>query len=534
MAQKQHSDSIPLPAERGRIFDRKYRPLVYNERGFSIHMFPRFIRSIDTVVEIISKYQLKSKDEMISELKTKKTFFPVKKFIDYKTGDHLRSELRKYRLDNAIVVRENTKRIYPYGQILSSIIGFVGEDGTGLAGIEYVFDQYLKGKTGWEILQKDALGNKYHWPSNRIQKPVNGYDIILTIDLDIQSIVFEKLSQYVKNLNALRGAVIVLDCQDGSILALADYPDFDPQNFQNYPMNLWTASSITDEFEPGSVYKLLICAAALRSPQMNQLLHQSYNTSNGFIVVGGKKIKDVHNNGIITFDEIFIKSSNIGVSLLCSELSPVTFYQTERQFGFGTITGVELPGETKGFVDPPSKLTPLRFANNAFGQGVRTTLIQLATAYMAVANDGNLLKPYIVKEITVDNKIIYRGKKQLIRSVLTHEQSALIKEILARAVQEGTGKQAAIPGVRVCGKTGTAQKLEPSGKYSQTKSIMSFIGFFPQDKPRYLIAVMIDEPQKFRFAGEVACPLFREIAEQILLLEKLAPPSNATNLLTFK
>ncbi|MEO0072322.1 MAG: penicillin-binding protein 2 [candidate division WOR-3 bacterium] len=529
-ALKQHCDSLPLSAERGKIYDCKNRLLAYNERGFSVRVFPQYVRSIDSVVEILANYKLNSRDKLRNELKSQTRLFWLTRFIDYEIGLKLQKDLVKHRFDNSVVVREAIKRIYPYGPVLGSVIGFTGVEG-GLAGIEFAYDQYLKGKPGWEILQKDALGNRYRWPSYRICKSIDGYDIVLTIDLDIQQIAYQLLKKYVENLQAIKGSVIILNCEDGAVLALADYPDFDPNDPYIYPREYWKATAVTDEFEPGSVYKLMICATAVQSNQANNLLSQTYNTSSGYLTISGRKIKDVHNNGILNFEDIFVKSSNVGVSLLTTQLSPEEFYQTEKKFGFGTSIGIELPGEAKGFIDRPEKLSPLRYANNAFGQGVRVTLLQLATAYLAIANNGVLLKPYIIKTIIAhDNKIIYSGKKEIIRHVLSDEQSNIIKEILSKAVRNGTGRQAMIPGYEVCGKTGTAQKLEPNGKYSNSKSIMTFIGFFPKERPKYLIAVMIDEPQKFRFAGETVCPLFRDLATEILLLNKHYPFNLLTNL----
>jgi cell division protein FtsI/penicillin-binding protein 2 len=318
----------------------------------------------------------------------------------------------------------------------------------------------------------------------------------------------------------------VLDATDGAVLAMCDYPDFDPQSFRDYPSNLWTPFAISDEFEPGSVYKLLICATALTSNAKDSLLERKYDVSKN-ILISGKKIKDVHNNGVLTFDDIFIKSSNIGVSLLSQLLSPKDFYIMERRFGLSFPTGIEMSGEANGFVDGPKQLTQLRFANNAFGQGVRATLLQLSVAYLSIARDGQLLKPYIIKQIISDDKVVYRGEKKIVRQVLDEKTALMIKDILARAVTDGTGQAAALDEYQVCGKTGTAQKIEPNGRYSDKKSLMTFIGFFPKDNPKYLIATFVDEPKFTRFAGSVTCPLFKKIANEILRAEN--PKTNQTN-----
>jgi cell division protein FtsI/penicillin-binding protein 2 len=211
-------------------------------------------------------------------------------------------------------------------------------------------------------------------------------------------------------------------------------------------------------------------------------------------------------------------------------LSSKDFFLTERKFGLSFPTGIELPGEANGFIDPPHLLTELRFANNAFGQGVRATLMQLSMAYLAIAENGLLLKPYIVNEIVDDGRIIYKGEKKIVRRVLDESTAQMIKEILAQAVIQGTGQAARLDACQVCGKTGTAQKLEPNGKYSDKKSMMTFIGFFSKEDPQYLIAILIDEPKISRFAGEVTCPLFRQIGTKILELQSRGVKENNQNL----
>jgi len=524
-AKRQHSDSIPLLAERGRILDTKFRPLVYNQLCSSIRILPKYVRCRDSVATLLASYELKPENEIIDELNTKSRLFWFKKFIDYQVANRLKTDLHHRRYDNSVIITDDLKRIYPFGPSIASVTGFVGDE-SGLSGVEFAFDTVLKGKPGWIILQKDATGNNYYWPSYPQVLPVNGNDIVLTIDLDMQEIAYKNLVKCVDSFQAIRGSVLVLDATDGAILAMCDYPDFDPKSFRDYPSNLWTPFAIADEFEPGSVYKLVICATALSSNARDSLMQRKYDVSKN-IFITGKKIKDVHNNGILSFDDIFIKSSNIGVSVLSQMLSPKDFYVMERRFGLSFPTGIEMSGEANGFVDGPKQLTQLRFANNAFGQGVRATLLQLSVAYLSIARDGQLLKPYIIKQIINDDKVVYRGEKKIVRQVLDEKTALMIKDILARAVTDGTGQAAALDEYQVCGKTGTAQKIEPNGRYSDKNSLMTFIGFFPKDNPKYLIATFVDEPKFTRFAGSVTCPLFKKIANEILRAEN--PKTNQTN-----
>lgn len=528
MAISQHGVKVPLLAERGKILDCKNRPLAYNQLCASIRILPQFVRERcrDTIGDLLASYGFRPRSEITEDLKTNTNLYWFKKYIDYNIACSLKTKLHKQRSDNSIIVTDDIKRIYPFGATIGSVVGFLGEE-KGLAGLEFSYDTILRGKPGWILMQKDGIGNNYPWPSYPTQKPINGNDIILTIDLDLQDLIYTELEKSIEHFQALRGQVIVLDANDAAILAMVDYPDYDPQNFRNYNSKMWMTSSISDEFEPGSVYKLVICATALDAPNRDALLSQKYDVSRGYIQISGRKIKDVHNNGIVDFNNIFIKSSNIGVALLSQNLTPSDFYLKQRELGFGLPTGIELPGEAYGYIDRPNSLTPLRFANIAFGQGVRTTLLQLSMAYLSVACNGELLKPYLVKQIVYNGKTIYRNKKTVVRQVMSASNAQLIKEILASVVISGTGRAAQLEEYQVCGKTGTAQKIEPDGKYSSTKSIMTFIGFFPKENPRYLISIMIDEPKISRFAGEVTCPLFQIIAKKLLQFEK--PNSNQNN-----
>jgi cell division protein FtsI/penicillin-binding protein 2 len=529
MASRQHCDSISLLAERGKIFDTKGTPLAYNQLCASVRILPQYVRCRDSVANLLAIYDLKSKNDIINDLTHNTKLFWFKKYVDYQTANQLKKDLRRRQFDNSIIIADDLKRIYPFGPSLGSVLGILGED-NGLAGVEFACDKILKGKQGCIILQKDAIGNNYYWPTYPMVRPQNGDDVVLTINLDMQEIAYRELAKYVDNFKAIRGSVLVIDTKSGAILTMCDYPDFDPQSYNDYSTSLWTSTAVSDEFEPGSVYKLVICATALESENKEQLLNREYDVSRGFIEISGKKINDVHKNGIISFYDIFTKSSNIGVSMLSQCLSREKFFLMERRFGFSVPTGIELPGEANGYLDPPRFLTPLRFSNNAFGQGVRTTLLQLSIAYLTIADDGLLLKPYIIKEIIHNGKTIYQGKRNVIRRVLDEPIAMLIKDILSQAVIQGTGRAAQLDDFLVCGKTGTAQKLEPDGTYSQKKSIMTFIGFFPKENPQYLISVLVDEPKISRFASEITCPLFHDIGVKILQLQNSKTITNNKDL----
>ncbi len=521
-AKKLHFKRVNLLGERGRIYDRKGRVLAHNRSCCSIQILPQYVRDKDTLAEILANFGLGTVSENRKLLEEHRRLFWFRRFVDYNLGDSLRKVLIRRRFSNAVLVQDAYEREYPYKEFCADVVGFVGTE-RGLAGIEWEYDSILRGAPGWIMLQKDALGWSYPYPDLPVKQSVPGADIYLTIDADIQEICYQALKRGVDRTGAKRGSVLVLDVPTGAILGAVDYPSYDPERFANYPVERFKLDAVSDQFEPGSSFKIVICAAVLSDSNAERLTNRVYDVSSGYIQIGSKKIKDVHPNGILSFDSIFINSSNVGCVLLSFEVEPEVYYLMARRLGFGEKIGIGFPDEGAGRIDRPDKLkNPLRFATISFGQGVMVTLLQMAAAYLCVANDGVYVKPYLLESVQRDQKIIWESKHgRAIRRVLDERSASRMKDILERVVVNGTGKLAKSERVSVCGKTGTAQKVKPGGGYSNTQSLMSFIGFFPKERSRYVIAVILDEPTKFRFAGSTACPIFREITERLLNLENL-------------
>lgn len=530
LADRLHHKKIILLGERGRIFDRKGRALALNRLRCSIQILPQYVRNRDTLAEILAGFGLGSVQENRQLLGEKKRLFWFRRSVDYNTGDSLRKVLTRRRFINAVLVQDDYERIYPYGEICADIIGFVGKE-RGLAGIEWEFDSVLRGEPGWIMLQKDALGWAKPYPSLPMRTPSPGTDLYLTVDADIQMICFQALKNGVEETGAKRGSAIVLDAKNGAILGAVDYPAYDPNNYCDYPRERYKLNAVADQFEPGSSFKIVICAAALEDSAPERFTERFYDVSTGFIEIGSKKIKDVHPNGVLSFDSVFIQSSNPACAMMSFEVNPEIYYSIARKLGFAEKVGIGFPDEGKGQLDRPKQLrNRLRFATISFGQGVTVTLLQMAAAYLCVANDGTYLKPYLLEAVAKRGTVTYAMKgnnrmkihvagKTAVRQALSKRTAQRMKDILERVVLNGTGKLARIEGVSICGKTGTAQKVDANGVYSSTRSLMSFIGFFPKNEPKYVIAVMLDEPTKYRFAGSTACPVFREIAERLLKLE---------------
>ncbi|MCL6465705.1 MAG: penicillin-binding protein 2 [candidate division WOR-3 bacterium] len=520
-ASRLHFSRVELLGERGKIYDRKGRLLTLNRSTCSIRVLPQWVRDKDTLAQIFAEFGLGTYSENRRLLDEHKRLFWFRRRVDFALGDSLRSVLVRRRFRNAVLVENDYQRVYPYGEVCADVVGFVGAEG-GLAGIEWEFERVLRGEPGWIMMQKDALGFAYPSPGYPRKEPKPGKDIHLTIDADMQEICYRVLEKGVIQTGAKQGSVVVLDARTGAIRAMVDYPGYNPNKFSDFSKNLYKAIAVADQFEPGSSFKIVIGAAALEDSHPERFTNRVYDVSSGYIEIGKKKIKDVHPNGVLSFDSVFINSSNPACALMSFEIDPELFYSVARRLGFGEKVGIGLPDEASGQLDSPRRLrSRLRLATISFGQGVTVTLLQMAAAYLCIANDGLYLKPYLIEGLANG----FAGKKDgggmAIRQALKRSTAKRMKDILERVVTNGTGKLAAIPGVAVCGKTGTAQKVEPWGGYSNTRSLMSFVGFFPKDNPQFVIAVMIDEPKTVRFAAAAACPVFKEVGERLTVLEQL-------------
>lgn len=520
VAIEQQGETLALHAARGRVFEKGGRPLTLNRSCCSIRILPQWARDKDTLAGILAGFGLAERNAITQELYRRKCLFWFMRQVDYAVGDSLRRVLVERQFSNCTYVDDDNARQYPHGELCACIVGFMGDD-RGRAGLEYEYDSMLRGSEGWVLLQKDAVGRAFPYPSFPTSRPVAGLDIHLTLDLDVQQICYDAVGQQVEQCGALQGSAIVIDASSGAILALADYPGYDPMRSAAFPMERYKSAAVSDQFEPGSSFKLVVCAAALESPDSARLTRQTFDVSSGYVEIGKRKIHDVHNNGVLDFAGLFVKSSNPGCALLSMQLNPARYYELARALGFGNPVGIGLPNEGGGWIDPPERLNTLRFANVVFGQGVTVTLLQMAAAYLCVANDGAYVRPYLIESVWQSGRAVRRSSPTRLRQALTPENARRIQDILERAVNDGTGVLAQIDGVPVCGKTGTAQKVEPGIGYSRTKSRMTFIGFFPKKSPQYVIAVLIDEPKTERFAGTAACPVFRQIGEGLILLDRM-------------
>jgi cell division protein FtsI/penicillin-binding protein 2 len=400
------------------------------------------------------------------------------------------------------------RRVYPQKKIASHILGGVGIDEQALGGIETSLDSAIKGRGGKLKVLIDARKKIFQF--KYLEQPVAGEDIHLSIDAALQFLVERELAATVEKYQAAGGAVIVMSSADASILAMASYPDYDPEEIWRTPAAALKNNAITFLYDPGSTFKIVLAAAALENRVC--ALDETFNCYNGVYAIRDRQITDVHPFDRLSFADIFIQSSNIGAARIGQRLGGEKFFQTIQNFGFGRRTGIMLPAEENGILYPPAKWSGVSLAFLSHGYEISVTPLQMAMAFNVLASGGSLLQPKI---------LLHSGPADAGRKILSPLSEQPLTAILTAVVDRGTGKKAAIRGIEIAGKTGTARKVK-DGKYAASY-VSSFGGFFPAGDPQVTVFVMIDEPLGMYYGGDVAAPLFRAIAEKIMLYLKLFP-----------
>jgi len=509
-SKKQNIERIIVYPERGKIFDRFGKVIATNIKTKTLIALPRKIREKKKTAKLLSAEGLGEYSKIYNDLNRKK-FFYIKRNIEYPVS-------REITKTEGIEFLQDRKRFYPNGRLCSSLVGFVGTEYTGLEGLEFEFDSLLAGKPGWAYLQKTPGGLLYPHPALPRKSARGGKNIVLTVDIDVQSIVLSELEKVIKSTSAKRGIVVVINPKTGEILALVNLPDYNPNKFLKYDKELWTNPAISELFEPGSTFKIVTATAAINENlyKLNELVENG----EGAIKIGRVKITDAEKHGPLTFVEFIEHSSNVAAIKIAGKVGKKKFYCYLRSFGFGSQTKIKLPGEETGYVGKPYHWTPLKFATMSFGQGLSVTAMQLVYAYGAVANGGVLLKPSVVRYIvTDDGDTVYSSNPVVIRRVMKKETAKILNDILVGVVNHGTGKYAKLDGIEIAGKTGTAEKSKPGTGYEKDEYVASFIGYLPAGDPQLLIGVFIDEPKGLHWGGYVAAPLFRKIAKRIICLD---------------
>lgn len=408
----------------------------------------------------------------------------------------------------------SVERVYPLGEIAGPVLGYIGKDGYGLGGAEFAFDNYLRGEDGWIMLQKDGRNKKYRKIGLPSKEPRNGYDLYLTIDNEIQKIAHNILKQTVLSLGAKSGQCIIMDPSSGKILAMVNEPSFNPNLPTHYPLSQRQNRCISAVYEPGSTFKIVTAATALQENIKKE--DDVIFGNNGKFEIYDQVIRDHKAYGYLSFTNALAYSSNVCFAKIANEVGNERFYKYTRDFGFGSKSGIELPGEEGGIVHPVRSWSGRTRVTMAMGQEISSTLLQAVLPYAAVANGGIMVTPRIYERVVKGkNVVVDSGGYRPVRRIISEDVAGRLRAMLRKVVEDGTGKNAAIGGINVAGKTGTSQKPDSSG-YSRTKNWSSFIGFVPAESPVLLCGVMIDEPAGGQTGGVAAAPAFRKIMSQII------------------
>lgn len=510
------SRNLPILADRGNITDRNGVILAGNITTTSLIVVPVQIKNKEEVAENLAKILETDYLNIYSHL-TKHTsierIHPEGRRLSYEKAE----TINKLNYDGVYLLKES-KRYYPYDNVLSHVLGYVGIDNQGLSGIELEYDNYLKGSDGKIKYYSDGKGLRLNL-SEVYDQPVAGNNIALTIDINIQNAAERELDNVMTKYNPENALVLVMDPNTAEIIAMASRPNFNPNNYQDYDLETINRNlPIWMSYEPGSTFKIITLASAINENKVNLFEDKFYDS--GSITVENARIKcwKSGGHGAESFLNVVENSCNPGFVVLGQRLGTDLLYSYLEKFGFGTKTGIDLNGESKGIMFKKENMGPVETATTAFGQGISVTPIQQVRGVSAAINGGKLYTPYIVKSISESqtNEMIVLNQPKFNGSVITEETSSLVRYALESVVANGTGKNAYIENYRVGGKTGTAQKVK-DGRYMVGDYILSFVGFLPADKPDYVVYVAINNPKGVtQYGGTVSAPVAKNIMLSII------------------
>lgn len=510
-AKNQQIGAVETSPTRGLLLDRQGRELARSVDTESFYADPREIKDVNGTARKIASVTGQNKEDLIAKISeaknSNKKFIWLMRHISLETA----TKLDVMVLDG-VYSRKEPKRYYPNDGLAAHVLGFVGTDEIGLGGVEQFYNEKIRGESGRVFYETDAKRRAFE--SYEVQ-PHPGQTVVLTIDQSIQFRAEQALFAAVENAHAKSGTAIVMDPHTGEILALANAPAFDPNEPGNEPPEVRTNWALQNIYEPGSTFKVVAYSAALEKGLVQP--DDKIDCLNGSITVAGRLIHDGHPYGVLSIADALAKSSNVGAIKLGLLVGNESMYDFAKRLGFGSRTGIDLPGESAGIFRPVGRWQPSSIGSIAIGQEVGVTPLQMATAYSVIANGGNWVRPHVVREMrSPDGSIMYQAKPE-VRPALKAETVAKLRGMMEGVTLHGTARKAQVEGYTAAGKTGTAQKIDPkTHAYSATKYIGSFVGFAPVSNPAVVIIVVIDEPQGAYHGGDVAAPVFREIAEQIL------------------
>lgn len=526
-ASRQYETVVKEKAHRGSILDRHGRPLAESVETISFYADPRHVQDRAAVARLFAETFGKNRRQYLEQLVRPRRFVWLERNVPVSQAAGLMTVKIK-----GIGFRREQQRYYL--NVAAQVIGFTDRDNHGISGLEKSYEQVLRGRDGVRIFQRSANGENYPAPDADQVQPMKGSDIELTIDADVQAILEEEIGKAVLEARASAAMGIVMDVRSGEILAMANYPTFDMNRRRGVKAEAMRNRAITDMFEPGSTFKIVMATAA--TEVLRWTSSQMVDGHQGLLMLSGKPVRDHEPFGVITFQKALTASSNVVAASTALKVGPQAFYQYASAYGFGRKSGLGLIGESAGQLKPMARWENMTLPWMGYGYQVMATPLQVLQAYATLANDGVRMRPFVVRRI-VDHEGKVVGEtlpRRVVQAVTPETSRYMTREYFRAVVEQGTGKAADIEGVPVAGKTGTAQKLFNGSYQGWRYYVSSFVGYFPADNPQYAAIIVVDEPQEGYYASAVAAPFFSKICGRSLACSlemqrrlKMNPPEKA-------
>ncbi|HZV95302.1 MAG TPA: penicillin-binding protein [Candidatus Nitrosocosmicus sp.] len=522
LAENQHAKTVALRPKRGAILDRNGQVLAVSSGAESLYALPHRVDDATRLARRLAPLLGEPAGEIARRLDSAKRFVYVKRRLAPPVAQAVR-DLK----EPALGFLEESLRLYPNRELAAHVVGFEGGEGKGLGGIEQAWDAHLAGQEGRALVERDALGREVTGAPVVLKAALPGQGVMLTLDATLQYIAEKEIDAVWRRTRSRAAMAVALDPRTGEVLAIAIRPTFNPNAFSAASDDERRNRAVTDPFEPGSTFKVILAAAALEEGVVRP--GDRIYGENGAITIASATIHDWKKYGWLTFSEVLQNSSNVGSIKVGLSLGKERYYKYISGFGFGTSTGLGLPGESRGQLRAPDRWSGLSLATMSIGQEISVTALQIVSAFGAVANGGRLMQPQIVRAVLDGQGREIRGfEPKVVRQVISPETARTLTGIMTRVVSDGTGHNAAIAGFEVAGKTGTAQKLDPATRrYSRAPGVLSFVGFAPADDPRIALIVMLDEPKNEQWGSEAAAPIFASIGREALRYLHAPPKDTA-------
>lgn len=513
---------VETESKRGGIYDRNGSPLAISLDAYSLAIDPLLSREdkeLHNKLREISSITGIEEEKLVEAVNKQSRFVWIKRLLE----DEETEKIREVRLRGALLFEES-KRVYPKGQFLANVIGFVGQDNKGLEGIEYYYDSVLRGTPGKILVEEDSKGRSINSSVYQILPSKEGLDIYLTIDETIQYVTEKRLIQAVEELNADKAVAMVYDLQNGEFLSMASYPTYDPNIYSTFTNEHFRNIAINSIYEVGSTFKPFVASAAIEEAKIGKDEIIQCDSSIKVLNYNIREIIYPKSYGKQTIVQALQNSSNVGFVQIGQRVGKEDLYRYIKGFGLEGRTGIDLPGERTSNIIPEKRATILDVSVSSIGQGNALTPVQLIRGFAAIVNEGKLMKPYLLKEAKdSQGDVIIKNDPKVENIVISKETSEFMRNALKSVVDEGTGRRARIEGFSIAGKTGTAQKISDKGGYLEDQVVTSFIGFAPSNNPRFVCLVMVDNPKTYKTGSQTAAPVFKDVIEKTLEYYDIVP-----------